>query len=51
VRAEELLEHFASLEGVAERRARREVVEALLRQVNLLPKTGRLLIRVRALTF
>jgi ABC-2 type transport system ATP-binding protein len=33
--AEELLEHFALLKGVGERRARREVVEALLRQVNL----------------
>jgi ABC-2 type transport system ATP-binding protein len=35
VTAEELLEHFALLKGVAERRARREVVEALLRQTNL----------------
>jgi ABC-type multidrug transport system ATPase subunit len=35
VSAEELLEHFALLKGVAERRARREVVGALLRQVNL----------------
>jgi ABC-2 type transport system ATP-binding protein len=33
--AEELLEHFALLKGVAERRARKAVVEALLRQVNL----------------
>jgi ABC-type multidrug transport system ATPase subunit len=33
--AEELLEHFALLKGIAGRRARREVVEALLRQVNL----------------
>jgi ABC-type multidrug transport system ATPase subunit len=35
VSAETLLDHFALLKGVAERRARREVVEALLRQVNL----------------
>ncbi|HEX8433148.1 MAG TPA: ABC transporter ATP-binding protein [Longimicrobium sp.] len=35
VSAEELLEHFALLKGIAERRARREVVEALLRQTNL----------------
>ena len=35
VSAEELLDHFALLKGVAERRARREVVEALLRQTNL----------------
>src|SRR5215207_4067880 len=35
VSAEELLDHFALLKGVAERRARREVVEALLQQVNL----------------
>ena len=35
VSAEELLDHFALLEGIAERGARREVVEALLRQVNL----------------
>jgi ABC-type multidrug transport system ATPase subunit len=35
VNAEELLNHFALLEGIGERRARREVVEALLRQVNL----------------
>jgi ABC-type multidrug transport system ATPase subunit len=35
VSAEELLDHFALLKGIAERRARREVVEALLRQVNL----------------
>src|ERR687890_652453 len=33
--AEELLEHFALLKGIAERRARKEVVEALLRQTNL----------------
>src|SRR5918997_1482720 len=33
--AEELLEHFAVLKGVDGRRERREVVEALLRQVNL----------------
>src|SRR5687768_460258 len=35
VSAEDLLYHFALLKGVAERRARKEVVEALLRQVNL----------------
>jgi ABC-2 type transport system ATP-binding protein len=35
VSAEELLSHFALLKGVAERRARKEVVEALLRQTNL----------------
>ncbi len=33
--AEELLSHFALLKGIGERRARREVVEALLRQTNL----------------
>ena len=35
VSAEDLLEHFALLKGIAERRARQEVVEALLRQTNL----------------
>ena len=35
VSAEELLDHFALLKGIAQRPARREVVEALLRQVNL----------------
>ncbi len=35
VSAEELLDHFALLKGIGERRARREVVETLLRQVNL----------------
>jgi ABC-type multidrug transport system ATPase subunit len=35
VSAENLLDHFALLKGVAERRARKEVVEALLRQTNL----------------
>ena len=35
VSGESLLEHFALLEGIAERRARKEVVEALLRQTNL----------------
>ena len=35
VSAEDLLDHFALLKGVAERHARREVVEALLRQTNL----------------
>jgi ABC-type multidrug transport system ATPase subunit len=33
--AEELLDHFAVLKGINGRRVRREVVEALLRQVNL----------------
>jgi ABC-type multidrug transport system ATPase subunit len=35
VSAEDLLDHFALLKGIAERRARKDVVEALLRQVNL----------------
>ena len=35
VSAESLLDHFAILKGIAERRARKEVVEALLRQTNL----------------
>jgi ABC-type multidrug transport system ATPase subunit len=35
VSAQNLLEHFALLKGIAERRARRSVVEALLRQTNL----------------
>jgi ABC-type multidrug transport system ATPase subunit len=35
VSAGELLDHFALLKGIATRAARREVVEALLRQVNL----------------
>jgi len=35
VRAERLLEHFAVLKGIAEAGVRREVVESLLRQVNL----------------
>ena len=35
VSAEKLLDHFALLKGIAGRRARREVVEALLRQTNL----------------
>ena len=35
VSAEELLDHFALLKGIAERRSRKEVVEALLRQTNL----------------
>ena len=35
VSAEHLLEHFAVLKGIAERRTRKAVVEALLRQVNL----------------
>jgi len=35
VSAQELLHHFALLKGIASRRARHEVVEALLHQVNL----------------
>jgi ABC-type multidrug transport system ATPase subunit len=35
VSAEKLLDYFAVLKGIAERRARKEVVEALLRQTNL----------------
>ncbi len=35
VSAEELLDHFAVLKGLTRRRERREVVEGLLRQVNL----------------
>jgi ABC-type multidrug transport system ATPase subunit len=35
VSAERLLEHFAVLEGIGDRRARRDVVEALLRTTNL----------------
>ena len=35
VSAEELLDHFALMKGIASRGARREIVEALLRQVNL----------------
>jgi ABC-2 type transport system ATP-binding protein len=35
VSAEDLLSHFALLKGIGERRARKEVVEALLRQTNL----------------
>jgi len=35
VSAEDLLGHFAVLKGIAGRRARKEVVEALLRQTNL----------------
>jgi len=35
VSAEDLLDHFALLKGVGGRRARKEVVDALLRQVNL----------------
>ncbi len=34
-RAERLLEHFAVLEGITERGARRDVVRSLLRQTNL----------------
>jgi ABC-2 type transport system ATP-binding protein len=35
VSAEHLLDHFAVLKGIGERRARKEVVDALLRQTNL----------------
>ena len=35
VSAEKLLDHFAILKGIVDRRARKEVVEALLRQTNL----------------
>jgi ABC-2 type transport system ATP-binding protein len=35
VTAERLLEHFAVLKGITDRRARKEVVEALLHQTNL----------------
>lgn len=35
VSAEKLLDHFALLKGIGERGARRDVVDALLRQVNL----------------
>jgi ABC-2 type transport system ATP-binding protein len=35
VSAETMLDHFALLKGIADRRARNEVVEALLRQTNL----------------
>jgi ABC-2 type transport system ATP-binding protein len=35
VSAERLLEHFAVLKGIVDRRARRETVDALLRQTNL----------------
>jgi ABC-2 type transport system ATP-binding protein len=35
VSAERLLEHFAILKGITDRRARREVVDALLHQTNL----------------
>ncbi|HYC27783.1 MAG TPA: ATP-binding cassette domain-containing protein, partial [Chitinophagaceae bacterium] len=34
-RAEDLLDHFAVLKGITQRKARKEVVEALLRQTNL----------------
>ena len=37
VSAEDLLDHFALLKGIADRRERKEVVESLLRQVNLYP--------------
>jgi ABC-type multidrug transport system ATPase subunit len=35
VSAEDLLDHFALLKGIADRRERKQVVEALLKQVNL----------------
>jgi ABC-2 type transport system ATP-binding protein len=35
VSAEQLLDHFAVLEGIAERQARKEIVEALLKRTNL----------------
>ena len=35
VNAEELLDHFALLKGTMDRRARKEIVESLLRQTNL----------------
>src|SRR5262245_35007785 len=35
VTAERLLEHFATLKGITDRRARREIVDALLQQTNL----------------
>lgn len=35
VRAEDLLNHFAILKGIAQRPARKEIVESLLRQTNL----------------
>ena len=35
VTAERLLDHFAILKGITDRRARREVVDALLHQTNL----------------
>jgi len=38
--AERLLDHFAVLKGFTDRAARREVVEALLRKVNLWEKRG-----------
>lgn len=40
VSAENLLDHFAVLKGITERRARKEVVEALLRKVNLWDTRG-----------
>ena len=35
IKAEDLLDHFAILKGIVDRRARKQVVEALLHQVNL----------------
>ncbi|MDB4912764.1 MAG: putative transporter ATP-binding protein [Gemmatimonadetes bacterium] len=43
VRADELLAHFAVLKGIINRRERNEVVEGLLRQVNLWDARGKLL--------
>ena len=37
-RAEDLLNHFAILKGIADKKARKEVVEALLKQTNLWDK-------------
>jgi ABC-type multidrug transport system ATPase subunit len=41
VSAEDLLDHFAVLEGITDRRARKATVEALLRQVNLWDVRGK----------
>src|SRR5688572_27908007 len=35
IKAEDLLDHFAILKGIVDRRARKQVVDALLHQVNL----------------
>src|SRR5690606_29422434 len=39
-RAEDVLEHFAILKGITQRKVRKEVVETLLRQTNLWEKRG-----------